>query len=165
MPRDAVSRTANVERNGGHKWVKYEQQFSPKDGCELQQKDYGPFRAIPSLSEGRVPPEVTHCDVVRMGKFFGFRVLAFIILISMLWIFNLKVFFSKNLLISFMFFSIFTSLRFRLIPSLRVREVDIKFFLNFFASSMFFLLSYNQRGFFKFHPHFRISMSKNKNSN
>ena len=22
MPRDAVSRTANVERNGGHKWVK-----------------------------------------------------------------------------------------------------------------------------------------------
>ena len=21
MPRDAVSRTANVERNGGHKWV------------------------------------------------------------------------------------------------------------------------------------------------
>ena len=23
MPRDAVSRTANVERNGGHKWVNY----------------------------------------------------------------------------------------------------------------------------------------------
>ena len=23
MPRDAVSRTANVERNGGHKWVKF----------------------------------------------------------------------------------------------------------------------------------------------
>ena len=22
MPRDAVSRSANVERNGGHKWVK-----------------------------------------------------------------------------------------------------------------------------------------------
>jgi len=22
MPRDAVSRTENVERNGGHKWVK-----------------------------------------------------------------------------------------------------------------------------------------------
>ena len=22
MPRDAVSRTANAERNGGHKWVK-----------------------------------------------------------------------------------------------------------------------------------------------
>ena len=22
MPRDAVTRTANVERNGGHKWVK-----------------------------------------------------------------------------------------------------------------------------------------------
>ena len=22
MPRDAVSRTANFERNGGHKWVK-----------------------------------------------------------------------------------------------------------------------------------------------
>ena len=22
MPRDAVSRTINVERNGGHKWVK-----------------------------------------------------------------------------------------------------------------------------------------------
>ena len=22
MPRDTVSRTANVERNGGHKWVK-----------------------------------------------------------------------------------------------------------------------------------------------
>ena len=24
MPRDAVSRTANVERNGGHKWVNAE---------------------------------------------------------------------------------------------------------------------------------------------
>ena len=29
MPRDAVSRTANVERNGGHKWVKYT--FSPQE--------------------------------------------------------------------------------------------------------------------------------------
>ena len=27
MPRDAVSRTANVERNGGHKWVKEDPQL------------------------------------------------------------------------------------------------------------------------------------------
>ena len=26
MPRDAVSRTANVERNGGHKWVNVQSQ-------------------------------------------------------------------------------------------------------------------------------------------
>ena len=32
MPRDAVSRTANVERNGGHKWVK----VSPHDAERRQ---------------------------------------------------------------------------------------------------------------------------------
>ena len=30
MPRDKVSRTANVERNGGHKWVNAEWSPSPK---------------------------------------------------------------------------------------------------------------------------------------
>ena len=28
MPRDAVSRTANVERNGGHKWVSMSCKYS-----------------------------------------------------------------------------------------------------------------------------------------
>ena len=43
MPRDAVSRTANVERNGGHKilniwrtWVVREVGLAKEDGAELQ---------------------------------------------------------------------------------------------------------------------------------
>ena len=34
MPRDAVSRTANVERNGGHKWVKDDTTVSIPDSSE-----------------------------------------------------------------------------------------------------------------------------------
>ena len=37
MPRDAVSRTANVERNGGHKWVNVLQTILC--GLGLQGKD------------------------------------------------------------------------------------------------------------------------------
>ena len=34
MPRDAVSRTANVERNGGHKWVQLINPGQVWDGVE-----------------------------------------------------------------------------------------------------------------------------------
>ena len=35
MPRDAVSRTANVERNGGHKWVNNVQFFQRSLGQHM----------------------------------------------------------------------------------------------------------------------------------
>ena len=41
MPRDAVSRSANVERNGGHKWVKIIDKSSlviiPEDQCFVRE--------------------------------------------------------------------------------------------------------------------------------
>ena len=41
MPRDAVSRTANFERNGGHKWVKrdFSSVSSSRDSSPQSKKD------------------------------------------------------------------------------------------------------------------------------
>ena len=36
MPRDAVSRTANVERTGRHKWVNADAQPEPEGGVQIQ---------------------------------------------------------------------------------------------------------------------------------
>ena len=36
MPRDAVSRTANVERNGGHKWVKLSRAITGPRGLSFR---------------------------------------------------------------------------------------------------------------------------------
>ena len=45
MPRDAVSRTANVERNGGHKWVSLPATMGTKVDAEHQVATDGRFDA------------------------------------------------------------------------------------------------------------------------
>ena len=55
MPRDAVSRTANVERTGRHKWVKFKKAFCEKAAwAYLRSGIYGVFTMF--VMDGKEKP-------------------------------------------------------------------------------------------------------------
>ena len=49
MPRDAVSRTANVERNGGHKWIKDMKNWKKIPLVSMQRKEWDPIEGASSI--------------------------------------------------------------------------------------------------------------------
>ena len=72
MPRDAVSRTANVEHNGGHKWVNNGDVFFLTQEATENEIVYDLTGLVSKVSDSRFPELDNLVATVKVGQIYHY---------------------------------------------------------------------------------------------